>query len=818
VLSEEDMDQILSPTFSAEGSGQQPSVLSETNSADSIIRRVEQEIAAARKAAMHKNSNGSTEKKEEQEDDAADMANILNTNNSLDCNNNDQPDDHQPPVLRTTSSSDSSKDRAMDMIRDEFQALEKEEEKQKNNESLSSQTSAAEPNPNNSTITTTSVAEPNPANTSKKSNESLSSLTPAAEPKVKTSTAPTKSDLYSKPVHIHLSYEQWQNQKRASATSSPVASTTTAEEKKIDLPAGVEKQGNNRFPPPQTPPRRTKREGQTSDDKGAIPMDEARADKINEQWAPSLSVDPSSPPRHPHRTPTPSSRDGTPARNNLTSPRDPEGNYAVSPRTPPAVRPGMTRTRELLENLKEQRESIASRSVGSISTVSSTAAVPAGAASSPTMQRAAQLNFTRANRANEVMRGSPTATATENLKEESPVEQEPQQQQEQQQQESSLQDAATDGATTNGRNPTAKRVTIKPPPTTEPGDKELISPRRTAREVAESISRQSYKIRFRNPFPVLKSPEVRRDPEAIIQDHSMGLPEMPVRWVRPKKELRQLIVAAMGTSLPRRSNACGALKVLTKNKKNQLTLARTDGFLGALIFAASQSIADADRDLAIDARTRAVTCLKNVCDPKDNRVIVFSHPGVVECLVKVLKSDTGEGRAMAAAAIAMLAKTPSCREGLARSEELVDVVSKVLQGAGCLMEDEEELSVPLCPSPKSHYSRKMDDSVSAFSDHSGGDDRDEDDDDEDDDEDRTDDDASASSLSSAEEPPTAVINARPVKHVDSIKNLTEERRNEFVRLARSNACAALLHLSKQCAISVRQVVTVNHVYMYMGKL
>ena len=810
MLSEEDMDQILSPTFSAEGSGQQPSVLSETNSADSIIRRVEQEIAAARKAAMHKNSNGSTEKKEEQEDEAADMANILNTNNSsLDCNDNDQPDDQQPPVLRTTSSSDSSKDRAMDMIRDEFQALEKEAEQQKNNESLSSQTSATEPNLNTSTITTTSVAEPNPANTSNKSNESLSSLTPTAEPKVKTSTAPTKSDLYSKPVQIHLSYEQWQNQKRASATSSPVASTT-AEEKKIDSPVGVEKQGNNRALPPQTPPRRTKGEDQTSDDKGAIPMDEARADRINEQWAPPLSADPNTPPR-PHRTPNaasrsaPSSRDGTPARNNLTSPRDPEGNYTNSPRTPPAVRPGMTRTRELLENLKEQRESIASRSVGTISSQAPTSAPAAGATSSATMQRAAQLNFTRAK----------------NLKGESPVEQEPQQQhhhlqeQQQQQQESSHQDAATDGATSNSRNPTAKRVTINPPPTTVPGDKELISPRRTAREVAESISRQSYKIRFRNPFPVIKSPEVRRDPEAIIQDHSMGLPEMPVRWVRPKKELRQLIVAAMGTSLPRRSNACGALKVLTKNKKNQLTLARTDGFLGALIFAASQSIAEADRDLAIDARTRAVTCLKNVCDPKDNRVIVFSHPGVVECLVKVLKSDTGEGRAMAAAAIAMLAKTPSCREGLARSEELVDVVSKVLQGAGCLMEDEEELIVPLCPSPKSAYSRKMDDSVSAFSDHSGGDDHDEDDD-EDDDEDRTDDDASASSMSSAEEPPAAVINARPVKHVDSIKNLTEERRNEFVRLGRSNACAALLHLSKQCAISVRQVVMVNYVYMYKG--
>ena len=761
-FSEADMDQILSPTFSS-GMGQ-PSMLSEANSADSIIRRVEQEIAAARKIASGYNSpaHKNDDKKEEDEDDA-DMANILNTNTSAENNN-----DAQPLALRTSSSSDSSKDRAMHMIRDEFQAdLKKEEEEERNNLSAASQRSL---------------------------------------PKPQTPTATTRtSDLvYSK--EVHFSDEEWQTKpNRLTAPTSPAASASTpAEEKQVDSP-GRQQQGKivvSAANFTRTSPRWQVREDQNKNDVDVAPMDEAKADKqlVDPQLASSSN-------RH-HRAPAPAvrsfSREDAPVR--YTTPsgssRDPEGNYAASTRSPPnnsrgsttengnnkpsPARPGMTRTRELLENLKEQRESIASRSVASPKAPSSKPLSP----NTPTLQRAAQFSFTRATRAKEKMRSSPR-----NRKEGSP--------------ESAVGSAASSpvkaaaaaaAAAENAASSPGKRVTIQP--TTVSEDKESISPRRTAREVAESLSRQSSKIRFRNPFPVLKPPLVRRDPEAIIQDHSMGLPEMPVRWVRPKKELRQLIVAAMGTSLPRRSNACGALKVLTKNKKNQMTLVRTDGFLGALIFAASQAISEADRDLAIDARTRAVCCLKNVCDPKDNRVIVFSHPGVVECLVKVIKSDTGEGRAMAAAAIALLAKTPGCREGLAHSEELVEVMAKVLQGAGSLVKEEEELSAPLCPSPKFAHSRKMDDSVSAFSEHShsSGDDRF--DDDRTEDEDLEDDDRSASSLSSVDEPPAEVVSPREIKHVDSIRNQTEERRNEFVALSRSNACAALLHLSKQCAISV----------------
>ena len=503
-------------------------------------------------------------------------------------------------------------------------------------------------------------------------------------------------------------------------------------------------------------------------------------------------------PDRPHRTPTPSTK--APTRDNSlssTSPRDPEGNYAASPRTPPkfaqrgkTTRPsprqvGMTRTRELLDNLKEQRESLSNRSAPIPSTTASEAST--AVIRNPRAPTSLNAHFTRAARAKEMMRNSlrsngkevdPNAPAG---KEEKPSE-EP------------IQSPSKDAMNV------AKRVTIQSPEDVAPEssrERTLESPRRSAREVAESISRQSSKIRFRNPFPVIKPPTVRREAEAILADHSMGLPEMPVRWVRPKKELRQLIVAAMGTSLPRRSNACGALKVLTKNKKNQMTLVRTDGFLGALIFAASQSVSNADRDLAIDARTRAVSCLKNVCDPKDNRVIVFNHPGMVECLVKVIMCDTGAGRAMAAAALALLAKTPGCREGLARSEDVIDVLAKVLKGVGVLLEEEEII----CPSSRIANSRKMDDDVSAYSDRSGnqrGNGTDEDESDEND---------SLSETSSIESsrragPTLDALGLRDIKQVDSIKTQTEERQAEFTLLSRSNACAAVLHLSKHCAVSV----------------
>lgn len=807
----DDMDQILATTFSSTGGSTGPHgglpMLSESNSADSIIRRVEMEIAAARRAASGFSSPNSSariiEKNDDEfnEDEMADMANILNTQSNSIESHDYEGDDMRPDVLQMQMSSDSSKDRALDIIRDEFQAdLDKEEAK-------ASQSVSHIPN-----LMSSGPEGPNSRNSSFASCVSMDSPTSKSEQNLPVDMAkpmiPASSDGSfvrnqvgrldaSSPMEFTPSEEKKVDSPVPRSASSPVANQQTSASRtgRPRRSQGEEKDANVAFLIESEP----KDELISGNNEIECPADETKenADADGSLYDPRTPRSTVSTPDRPHRTPTPSSK--APTRDNslnATSPREPEGNYAASPRTPPTfaqrsrtTRPsprqvGMTRTRELLDNLKEQRESISNRNTPAASTTASEAST--AVIRNPREPSSLNAHFTRAARAKEMMRTSlrsnrkevdPTPPAKEGKPSEEPIP-------------SPSKDAMN----------VAKRVTIQSPEDFAPElsrERTLESPRRSAREVAESISRQSSKIRFRNPFPVIKPPTVRRDAEAIIADHSMGLPDMPVRWVRPKKELRQLIVAAMGTSLPRRSNACGALKVLTKNKKNQMTLVRTDGFLGALIFAASQSASNADRDLAIDARTRAVSCLKNVCDPKDNRVIVFNHPGMVECLVKVIKCDSGAGRAMAAAALALLAKTPGCREGLARSEDVIDVLAKVLKGVGVLLEEEEIC----CPSPRATSSRKLDDDVSAYSDRSRKQHEDGTDEDESDENDSL---SETSSIASSRRtgPPVDVLGLRDIKQVDSIKTQTEERQSEFVLLSRSNACAALLHLSKHCAISV----------------
>ena len=94
-------------------------------------------------------------------------------------------------------------------------------------------------------------------------------------------------------------------------------------------------------------------------------------------------------------------------------------------------------------------------------------------------------------------------------------------------------------------------------------------------------------------------------------------------------------------------------------------MVRTSGFLDALVFAASAKYSNRDMESSIDARSRAVSAISNVCEPKENRELVFTHPGLPVALVKAVVEEKGEARADACEALALLAKTPSNREPLA---------------------------------------------------------------------------------------------------------------------------------------------------------
>ena len=81
---------------------------------------------------------------------------------------------------------------------------------------------------------------------------------------------------------------------------------------------------------------------------------------------------------------------------------------------------------------------------------------------------------------------------------------------------------------------------------------------------------------------------------------------------------------------------------------------------------------------ALDARTRAVTTLLYLSEPKDNRLIVARHPSVLECLVKVIEEDTGEARWRASSALATLAKTPGNRGVMGAVEGLLTVLGNLM--------------------------------------------------------------------------------------------------------------------------------------------
>ena len=673
-------------------------------SADSIIRRVEAEIAAARKsAAMAKhnryynnNSNQQMNANNRNEDDDDDMAQILNTTNTF--------SDHHPTMDNNgatspsiASSADSSKRRAMDLIHDEFR-----------NDVHDSPTKEVVVIESNQTAFPTETWNNVGTGTS---NSFLMNLRQTTKNLVK-----NEENMF----HPH-------------------------EEKKEELATEF-------GTPTRTNGRRSVKDPDATNTGGGV-LSNTTIDPDGEYQ------ETSTPPRQPSTSncDDPSAMKGTASSNNNNKPFPPLSPTLASRQLQNPRRPSpMDKTRELLDSLKEQRQSL---------------------------------------------QKSPSPSNSNNTP--------------------SL-GVVVDSIGDDRSSRTFPQHNVFP--------EEVYELVKETSDKSNASTDQSRRIRFRNPFPLLKPPTVHRSLDEMIHDHAMDLPDVPVRWVKPKQELKQLIVAAMGTSLPRRSNACGALKVLTRQEKNQMSLVRTDGFLQAITYAASQSVLDVDTDLAIDARTRAVTCFKNVCHPKENRVLILSHPGVIECLLKVVQNDDGAGRSTAAAAIALLAKTPQCRECLVHIEGLIDTLAKVMHSAGTMISEEAQAVRSMSPrsggSNTSFIQNQVNRTISNTKDentvpidssinHNG--------------------DAQeksptfrneatdsivteSSSLSSGEgdgdakphhESPTKTgvdvitIGSKlyDVRSVDSIRNQTEERYEEFVNQARCNACAALLHISKQCATS-----------------
>jgi hypothetical protein len=279
----------------------------------------------------------------------------------------------------------------------------------------------------------------------------------------------------------------------------------------------------------------------------------------------------------------------------------------------------------------------------------------------------------------------------------------------------------------------------------------------------KDIVHRAKKVKFKQRYPV--PPPVQRPLQAseIIFRNQTPAPKDKLNYAKPKKDLKELLEAAIGDSIQRRSNAFGALKVLSTQKKNKVTLVRTKGFLDATVYAINDDIAaHEDFEAAVASRTRAVNVILNVSEVKENRYHVFSHPGLAESLVKCMVEDKADARAIACSVLATIAKSATCREPISNTHKLIDTLAILLKGS----------------EPSSFNSVRQTHIEEEKKDYSG------------------DDEASRTVFSGSYSSGSSADNS-------SIGSNHAEARNR----ARLSACAALLHLSKECSVAQRMCMS-----------
>mmetsp|Transcript_45042 Transcript_45042/g.108979 ORF Transcript_45042/g.108979 Transcript_45042/m.108979 type:complete len:1551 (+) Transcript_45042:64-4716(+) len=275
------------------------------------------------------------------------------------------------------------------------------------------------------------------------------------------------------------------------------------------------------------------------------------------------------------------------------------------------------------------------------------------------------------------------------------------------------------------------------------------------------------RVSLKNKYDDPPGEYTTRPTEEIINNNRVegSVPQLSV--LDPTDEIQKLQASIMGESVTRRFNACGALKMFAMNKSNQLALARTDGFFDALIIALTTDLVGKDREAAFGTRTRALEILLRTCMPKENRVIIFYHPDLVEAIVSCAIEDSGEIRMAACSVLAMLAKSGHLREPMAQVEALLDVLADSLLGV-----DSQKVQAA---KPLDEVHEHASDEFSSGSDASS-------------------DDASSSASETSYE-----SSSDRNQSAKSKKQEMQEKKKETTKQVTTNACAALLHLSKQCA-------------------
>lgn len=216
------------------------------------------------------------------------------------------------------------------------------------------------------------------------------------------------------------------------------------------------------------------------------------------------------------------------------------------------------------------------------------------------------------------------------------------------------------------------------------------------------------------------------------------------------------------------------------NKSNQLALARTDGFFDALIVALTTDLVGKDREAAFGTRTRALEILLKICIPKENRVIIFYHPDLIESIVNCVIEDAEEIRLASCSVLATLAKSGHLREPLAQVDGLLNVLADSLLGLNSQkptpIEGKEvhENDENYTKDEFSSGSESLSDNISS----------------------------SGSETSFGVSSRTDDINRNKHNAAKLKQKELQEKKKETTKQVSMSACATLLHLSKQCAAGV----------------
>ena len=197
-------------------------------------------------------------------------------------------------------------------------------------------------------------------------------------------------------------------------------------------------------------------------------------------------------------------------------------------------------------------------------------------------------------------------------------------------------------------------------------------------------------VAFRHVYSLPEPPEPPRPPSTIIEQYTLAEVPFKTIWKEPKPQLEALFIAIRGESVPRRSNACGALKVLTSKSSNRAPLARTSGVLHALTFAISKRPQEPDYDTGYDTLVRATSALIHLSIPVENRQIVFNQHNLLETLVDIIQYDNMEARVNCCTILTYLAKTPENRESMIKVPNLVKTLASVVATSIASLGDQNE--------------------------------------------------------------------------------------------------------------------------------